>query len=696
MAEQQADRRRELTYIDPYPELECYHRNDFRRYLDRLSAEYLVRRKTAAKEANTPEKAAAYCRDVRQKFRQVVGDLPDDGGAARSFVTGTVDCGSYRVDAVLIESLPDHYATANFYYPAASARPAGPLPAILFLCGHAPEGKASPTYVSFCVEAAMNGFCVLAVDPFGQGERRVRSLDGEDGQPWRDAVDAHCYLDQKLALLGEHLGAYMLHDNVKALDYLLSRSEVDPKRVGVTGNSGGGTMSAYMGAFDDRIRAVAPSCYITELRALLHRLMAQDAEQCLPNFMREGLDHSDLVTAAAPRPYMISAAMFDFFPIDGVRDAYIEAKKLYRLMGSEDKLELYVALKGHGYWHDSREQVLRFFCRHFAVPFTENKAIDYERLPDEEELRVVREQIGLPPVRKSLPDLVRERAHVTSNTRDRTVRSRPLRERVLEALQLTEEQVAHALRPVEAEGRQATRGSEAIDDPDNWTFESEPGMPISAQWAPSQEQGGSSVLLAVGEPPACEAQQSIASFVSLSGPCAGMLTVHPRGTGPAALDPKSSFGMFDPEWASGYQLRMQGKCLQGLRVLDALAAIRELHVRNGEAARTDVTLYGKEEHALTALYAAILSGVRRVRLAGLPRSFRDFLVEEGHRWLPVIFAPGLLNLFDIDELLQFMIDNGEIVIDDYRNPMKISFEATARRPNLIPAPACETRSASRR
>lgn len=641
--ERSAIRRRELTYIDMYPDIDRYHRNDFMRYLDRVNAEYLVKRKTLTKAVDHPEKAEAYRDAVRNEFREAVGPLPDGTNANRSFVAETHDKGKYGIDAVYIETLPDHYASASFYYPKKEEYE-GPRPAILFLCGHAGEGKANVTYVSFCVEAALNGFCVLEVDPPGQGEGQI-PVEGTGG-PWRTAVDAHCLLDRKLSLLGEHLGAYMIHDNVKSLDYLLGRPEVDGERVGVTGNSGGGTMSAYMGAYDDRIKAVAPSCWITELRSLLFRIMAQDAEQCLPGFMKRGLDHSDLVTAAAPKPYLIASAMFDFYPIDGVRDAFIEAKGMYRYLGVEDQLELYVALKGHGLWHDTRESVLRFFCRHFGVTFVEDKGIDYERLPDEALLNGGSEGREVSFLRKSLIEIIRGRAEEARRAAA-AARTRPLRDRLLETLLLTEEQVSTALA-----GAASARREKCGPSQSDWSgerqlaFESEPGMRITADWRPIDDRRGG-VLLSVGE-----SDRSVVDALAAEGGYSAIMTVHPRGTGPAAIDPQSCFNIFDPESASSYNARMLGMTLQGMRVLDALAAIRELRGLQGADPARGVTLYGKNEHALTALYAAILAGIRDIRPVGLPRSFLSLLQEDGHSWSPAVYTPGLLKLFDVEDLLQ--------------------------------------------
>ncbi|RAP75974.1 alpha/beta hydrolase family protein [Paenibacillus montanisoli] len=645
LQEEQANRRRELSYIDDYPDIERFHSHPFRRYLDRLNADYLVKRKSALKQVNDKASAMAYRQQVRDAFRASVGPLPEEAGGS-AFVTGTLDRGIYLIDKVCIETVAGLLATGSFYYPKQRS---GPLPALLLFCGHANEGKAYGSYVSFCVEAVMNGFCVLTFDPIGQGERRVPQAGGSGDGAWMDPVAAHCFLDQKLSLLGEHLGAHMMRDNIAALSYLLSRPEVDATRIGVTGNSGGGTMSAYMGAYDDRIQAVAPCCYITELRSLLYRIMAQDAEQCLPGFMQRGLDHSDLVTAAAPKPYLIGAAMFDFFPIDGLRDAFIEAKKLYRLLEAEELLELYVSMKGHGFWHDMREQVLRFFCRTFQVAYQPDKAIDYERLPTETELLCM----GLGEASSefaadgTMQQIIRE--HLQSLPSK--LEPGEVRERLKEMLQL----------PLDSDLRLSPL---AVDENGGIAFESEEGMRISGSLHRfTTDRGTARICLAVGGMSEKGLEQAREAGYD------AVFTIHPRGSGPAAMEKECTFGMFEPENASGYNARMLGRSLQGMRVADALAAISGLKQLRGFE-KAEITLYGEEEHALTALYAAVLTGgIHRLRVAGLLESFRAFAEAKGHRYESGIIVPGLLCAFDIPDLVQ-VLQPGNVFVESWLDPMK--------------------------
>ena len=156
----------------------------------------------------------------------------------------------------------------------------------------------------------------------------------------------------------------MVNDAMRGVDYLTSRKDVDGSRIGAFGCSGGGTMTAYFAALDDRVKAAAVACYFTSFKELLASNQgAQDGEQSIPHFIEEGMDFPDWVEAFAPKPYAVVSTESDMFPFAGARTTVDEAKAFYKLYGSDDKLQWITGPGGHGNLGPISPQILAFFTK---------------------------------------------------------------------------------------------------------------------------------------------------------------------------------------------------------------------------------------------------------------------------------------------------------------------------------------------
>ena len=156
----------------------------------------------------------------------------------------------------VFQSRPRHYVTANLYLPDGLDKPHG---AVLFLSGHGSLAKAAPEYQIVCQYLVHAGLIVLAQDPIGQGERYSYYDPALKIATVADCCPDHNYAGAQCEPLGDNLARYFLHDSMRALDYLCSRPEIDPNRIGVTGASGGGTQSCLMMVADPRLAAAAPA-----------------------------------------------------------------------------------------------------------------------------------------------------------------------------------------------------------------------------------------------------------------------------------------------------------------------------------------------------------------------------------------------------------------------------------------------------
>lgn len=316
-----------------------------RNWLLNLASHQLEARRSAIDGIATREQAQARGRQVRAMLLQMIGGLPEQRTPLNLRRSGIIDRGQYRIEKLVYESLPQVYVTANLYVPQTGH---GPYPAVLQPTGHSPAAKARATYQTLALGLVNSGFVVLTYDPLGQGERRLfydSDLgDSKVGGPTQE----HGIVGVQSLLAGESVARYMVWDGIRSIDVLASLPEVDHAHIGVAGCSGGGTLTAYLAAIDDRLQAAAPACYVTAWEEQLAGTGPQDAEQQFPDQLKNGLSHADFALAFAPRPYLQVNTTDDFFPIAGARRAFNEAKRIYGLFGAAGRTSWAVGPGGHG------------------------------------------------------------------------------------------------------------------------------------------------------------------------------------------------------------------------------------------------------------------------------------------------------------------------------------------------------------
>lgn len=264
----------------------------------------------------------------------------------------------YVIENVIYESLPEFYVTASLFIPNNIIEPG---PAILFCSGHSQEAYRKRSYQIPLLNLVKKGFIVLAIDPIGQGER-LQYYDQEKGYSIvGNSTKEHSYPSVQVSLLGKSIARFFVWDGIRAIDYLVGRKEVDPNRIGVHGISGGGTQTAFISAVDDRVVAAAPACYITSFKRLIESIGVQDGEQNFYHGILTGIDHADFIEVRAPKPTLIMATTRDFFSIQGVRETFAEAKKVYDIFGKPNNIKLVEDDYEHGYTQKNREEMYSFF-----------------------------------------------------------------------------------------------------------------------------------------------------------------------------------------------------------------------------------------------------------------------------------------------------------------------------------------------
>jgi dienelactone hydrolase len=296
-------------------------------------------------------------------MNKIAGPFPEKT-SLNAKITGVVKKEGYKIEKIIYESMPLFYVTGCLYIPDGK----GKRPAILFTSGHSQESFRAKDYQIMILNFVKKGFIVFAIDPLSQGER-VQLYDAQkNASAIGPTTREHGYLGNQCIISGVSLAKYFIWDGIRAIDYLLTRNEVDPARLGVTGQSGGGTQSAYIFACDDRIKAGAPVNYITGFRRLLESIGPQDAEQNFYHVLSNGITHADLLELRAPNPALIIAGTRDFFSIQGARESYAEVKIAHRAFGTEDNIGLIEDDFGHGYTKKDREGICAFFQKNLNLP----------------------------------------------------------------------------------------------------------------------------------------------------------------------------------------------------------------------------------------------------------------------------------------------------------------------------------------
>ena len=299
---------------------------------------------------------------IRKIMAETVGEFPAKT-PLNPVITGTIKKDGFTVEKIYFESRPGFFVTAALFLPTAKK---GKLPAIIYCCGHSNEGFRSAAYQRCIINLVKKGFIVLAFDPVGQGER-IQYFDA-DGKSIFGPTTEHSYPGNQSFVSGRPPANYFIWDGIRAVDYLISRREVDPARIGMTGRSGGGTQTAYIAAMDDRILAAAPECYITTFDKLLRSIAPQDAEQNLLYSIKKGFDLGDLIEIRVPKPTLMVTTTRDIFSIQGARDVFSEACNAYAVLGKPENLMMVEDDAVHASTPKNREAMYAFFQKFLNNP----------------------------------------------------------------------------------------------------------------------------------------------------------------------------------------------------------------------------------------------------------------------------------------------------------------------------------------
>ncbi|MEO7653258.1 MAG: acetylxylan esterase, partial [Bryobacteraceae bacterium] len=601
------------------------------RYLTALAERAWTERRSRVATIKTPEEVRERQAYIRRKVTEALGGFPERT-PLKARVTGTLQRDGYRVEKLIFESLPGFFVTANVYVPT-NTRP--PFPAMLGPAGHSSNGKASATYQHAWISLAKRGILVIAYDPPGQGERS-EYFDKDTG---RSSVGIgtgeHMMAGVQCLLTGGNIARYELWDGVRAFDYLLERGDVDPKRIGVAGNSGGGTQAAYLAVVEPRLAVASPSCYITSWEKLWVKPGPQDAEQNFPGFLSDGLDFGDFLISFAPRPVKMMTAIRDFFPIDGARSTYAEARRIYDVMGAADKIGYFEYDDTHGWSKPRREATYAWMDKWLA--HRTNSAAEPEFDTDlDADLEVtttgqVATSLGGETV-QSLNRAVSERLHAKRTS----LGMLPDEVRRLVAARLG---VRDGL-PV----RIAQESAERV------TLTTEPGIDVPALLLKPAIATGRLPAVLYLNPAGKSADAGPGGDVEAlvrSGHIVLAPDLRGFGTAPAGRVRTSGY---TSSWQTAMRAMLVGKTIAGMQVTDALLCFEYLAQRlDVDASR--ISVFGKGNGGVVALYVAALQPrIVKVAAEGAVFSYMAIARARVHEGLIDIIVPGVLKDFDLPDL----------------------------------------------
>jgi cephalosporin-C deacetylase-like acetyl esterase len=625
---------------------------DLERYLVRLTNEARERRKRVVNAISTRQGVLDRQQFVVTEIWKMLGG-PLDRTPLNARVIGSVERPGYRIEKVTFESRPRLYVTANVYVPEGTAR----RPAILGPLGHSANGKAWPSYQRLFSNLARKGYVVLAYDPFGQGER----IEYPGPRPGQSALGGgtseHEYAGRRLILLGANFGLFRAWDGIRGIDYLLTRADVDPERIGCCGQSGGGTLTQFLAALDSRIRVAVVSMGNTE--NLAHENVeppgsADDAEQNIVPAPSRGIDRADLLYAFAPKPLLMTITLHDaghtYSPeyVSSSRDLLDEYKRAYGLLGAADRVALQATTVSHGYVYEMRRATYAWFNRWF----------DMKNVDDDESSQAVEPDATL---------FVTSTGFVTTSFGGETALSltRQMTDAVHRPSSLSADDVRSRIRRVL--GIEESRGAAlsarvlaTIKKPgyraEQFEFTSDQEIRTPG-WLLTPDNAGPSTptLLYVGEVAAWSsvAEDAFAERLCATGGCrVAVIDVRGRGDTAIGFPPRGRFyfpGRITDEAYLTWFTLLLGKPLLGGQIYDTLRALD--YLRSRADSDVPVSLVGDGPHGVIALNAAALDArVRGVALRGTVTDYRSLAVAERYNQPFGIYAYGILKEYDLPDV----------------------------------------------
>jgi cephalosporin-C deacetylase-like acetyl esterase len=683
------------------------------KYLDDIVAKDEAVRRSQIAGITTRAQAELRQQEVRSRILDLMG-----GGFQRTplnaKVTGSTQMDGFRIEKVVYESQPNFFVTALLYVPDGQGtgnreQGAAKLPAIVMAPGHGASGKAGD--YAMAATFARNGFVVLSYDPIGQGERLqypdpAKAAAMSPGDPYpgvslaQRPTGEHGEAGLQPTLIGDAVARYFAWDGMRAVDYLMSRPEVDAEKIGAFGCSGGGAMTALLGAADKRVKAVATACYLTTMETLLPSIGAQDAEQSTPGFIASGFDFADWVELAAPRAYAMVGTVSDMFPWAGFLQTATEARRFYSLfdakadgtafpgtpppsqmavpptptgptmnpdtlnvIAEDSPFQVIAGIGGHGNLRPLTSQIVGFFLVHLA-----GRSADTFVAPPAPPAGA--SPFAAPNVPAGALQVTATGQVATSYPGSETVHSLTLKRAKEKLPQLPVQtllQVQTDVREVTEAEAVPRQSKEPEIDPikadgsstrERVTLSVAPGIELPAYLYRKNAPGKHPAVLRLRNdleaPYDGNKPEDIGELMAQAMKNVELLAITPRPSPAGAEETKAT--ILGPFYLTELRAELVGKTILGMRVDDVIRAVDYLAARPDVDAK-NITVVASGHMGLVALHAAVLdSRIKHVTVDHVLESYRSLLEAPMPVDAPQDILPGVLEKYDVPDLVRVLGD----------------------------------------
>lgn len=608
-------------------------------YIQKVLKKYYDQRDTLLKKVTTAETLSARQHEIREIYRDILGPFPERT-ALNVQQAGQIVQNGYTIEKLIYESQPQFYTTANLYRPEGE----GPFPAMICPIGHWAEGKSYKDYQALGAGLARSGCIALVYDAPGMGER-LTYYDPTLRGTWmgKTVTDDHTMVGNPCFLTGSHLAMHMIWNGMRGIDLLLEREDVDAEKIGCTGSSGGGTLTQFIAALDDRVKVAIPVCSTGKIRVII----GGDAEQNMFNTLSRGMCPADFYWAIAPRPLMIMTASGDN-AYEGAQETLKEVQQAYDIMGESDRVS-HVDIEGkHGYIEEMRQTTRRWLAKYWGTQNPPDVEEDVEVLPEQVLNCTETGQVSTSLGGETVFTLNRRLAETIVPTRP-VLKTEKDAQHFQEKIRRQAITLSHFEAPQKAPEIMNAEGAHS----ERIVYQSEDGIEVPGLLFKPQGEGPHPGVVFVHEQG--KDFSSTSNWPqSLVEAGLAVLTIDVRGIGetapPEKRDDRHPYDSFllgshaSMSWSSLFV----GRSLFGRRIIDAIQGAA--YMRSRSDIHT-VSVMGTGAGGLMALYAGAFD--EQIHSVAVHRGLYAYRALTSHRFYSHhlnLFLPGVLKAYDLGDV----------------------------------------------